>query len=101
MTARDLCAPLDLCRRIPKNEFRDTCFVWYRFDDSGDDMDDEPILREDAMKLEPGNILCPAVTLAEVLREMDKGGWEGWEVFATSLTAASALDAWLEAKGGA
>ena len=98
MTARELCAPLELCKRIPEGEFGDSHFVYVRETGTPDILLRCRWAAERRASFLP---VAPALTLEEVLREMDKGGWEGWEVFATSLTAASALDAWLEAKGGA
>ena len=107
MTARELCAPLEMCRRIPPGEFGDSHFVHVERA-SGKT---ETLSRREAASAEDYylaygwkrvTILCPAVTLEEVIKAMD--GEDCYQFFAglsspDDVTAATALEAWLAAKG--
>ena len=104
MNARDLCAPLELCRRIPEGKFGDSYFVWVQDKEGASKW---VIPRNDIHRVVPRSIfscrvLCPAPTLEEVIKAMD--GEDCYQFFAglsspDDVTAATALEAWLEKEG--
>ena len=100
MTARELCAPLELCKRIPEGEFGDSHFVYVRETGTPDILLRCRWAAERRASFLP---VAPALTLEEVLREMDPCDLSIWRECGKFdvPTAAAALEAWLEAKGGA
>ena len=100
MTARELCAPLELCKRIPEGEFGDSHFVYVRETGTPDILLRCRWAAERRASFLP---VAPALTLEEVYRRAAEQPdlHEGYAKVLNALTAAAALEAWLEAKGGA
>ena len=67
---QDLVPPLELCRQIPKGKFCSSLFVWERvYGEGGGQYPPIVNLRRDALYR---NIIAPAPTMEEILREMAK-----------------------------
>lgn len=106
MKLEELVPPLELCKKIPTGEFKDSCFVWaqmYRY--------------EECQVIPRKIVVCdlrtaPAPTLQEIMQELDPlqdaffadfdDGTRAWMVADSgyeSNAATAAIKAWLGKKG--
>lgn len=110
MRIEDLVPPMKLCKQIPKGKFADSALVWRGTNHLWWDYYTMPRECGNCRELDPGEIIAPAPTLAEIIEELPKYVEYRWyngkfcpchpkydpEDFSDKNPATAALKLWLE-----